>query len=93
MPVTMPRIFTVVPLQAALAPSVWMLVIGTMPSAPAAHGCGPTGPPQVSPHFVGVGVSGPLKSSDVVVGVLGSAVLAGEAAGTVDGCATPAPSR
>ena len=63
MPVTMPRIVTVVPLQAASSPSVWMLVIGTMPSGPAAHGPGPTVPEQVVPHFVGVGVSGPLKSA------------------------------
>ena len=40
MPVTMPRTFTVVPLQAALAPSFWMLVIVVMPVSAGGHGCG-----------------------------------------------------
>ena len=47
MPVTMPRTLTVVPLHAALAPSVWMLVIATKPFASAWQGCGPTAPEHV----------------------------------------------
>ena len=63
MPVTMPRTFTVVPLQAELAPSVWMLVIGTMPSRPAAHGAGPPWPRTPCRTSSGVGASGPVKSA------------------------------
>ena len=62
MPVTMPRTFTVVPLHAAFAPSVWMLRDRHDAVRPAAHGPRLAGR-AVVPHFVGRGVCGPVKSA------------------------------
>src|SRR4051794_25075848 len=61
MPVTTPRIFTVLPSQAELGPSDWMLWIGTMPSAPAVHGA-PAGT-QALPQFSGPAGLAALKSA------------------------------
>ena len=47
MPVTMPRTVTVVPLQAALSPSVWIFVIGVVPSGPWIARAGRDGAVQV----------------------------------------------
>src|SRR6478736_9237611 len=63
MPVTMPRTFTVAPLHAALAPRVWMLVIGVVPSGPGSHGPAGTLPEQTVPHLVGASACGPVKSA------------------------------
>src|SRR4051794_15954035 len=89
----MPRTLTIVPLHAASVPSVWMLVIGTTPSGPAAHGSGPAAPEQVVPHRVGVGVSGPVKSARLSSVSWLPPFLRAKPPAPAAGCAIPAPSR
>ena len=63
MPVTMPRTVTVVPLHAAFEPSVWIFVIGVVPSAPGRTGR--AGRPRCRRRRTssGVGACGPVKSA------------------------------
>ena len=80
MPVTMPRILTILSSHAAPGPRVWIAVIGTMPSGPAGHGR------RADRAAAGLAALGggrrqrAVEVRDVVAGVLGAAALAGEAA-------------
>src|SRR4051812_3007377 len=95
MPVTTPRTVTVAPLHAALAPSVWMFVIGVVPSADASHGPAGTVPAHAVPHLVGASACGPVKSATlssvswVPLPLRANPLLAVFAVGN----ASPAPSR
>src|SRR3954454_21930403 len=92
MPVTIPRIVTDLPLQAAVSPSVWMLVIGVVPSVPGSQGPGGAVAVQAVPHLVGVGVFGPSKSA-TLSSVSCVPFLRTNPPGPDAGCVMPAPSR